>query len=69
MNQTGTVKWFSHSKGVGFITPDNGGRELFAHFSEIVGAVGFKTLNGAQRVHFDVPQGRKGAQATNIRVV
>lgn len=68
MNQTGTVKWFSDSKGFGFITPDSGGSDLFAHFSEIAGAMGFKSLSEAQRVQFDVRQGQKGPQATNIRI-
>ena len=63
---TGTVKWFNDSKGFGFITPENGGDDLFAHFSAIQ-AQGFKTLTEGQRVNFDVTQGPKGAQASNIR--
>jgi CspA family cold shock protein len=66
--QTGTVKWFNEGKGFGFIAPDNGGADLFAHFSEIKGS-GFKTLAEAQRVEFEVTQGKKGLQASNIRVV
>ena len=65
--QTGTVKWFSHDKGFGFITPDNGGKDLFAHFKEIQGGSGYKTLNENQRVQFEVTQGQKGPQASNIR--
>jgi CspA family cold shock protein len=64
--QTGTVKWFDDGKGFGFITPDGGGKDLFAHFSEIK-ASGFKTLAEAQRVQFEVTQGKKGLQASNIR--
>jgi CspA family cold shock protein len=62
----GTVKWFNDSKGFGFITPDGGGKDLFAHFSAIEGN-GFKTLKEGQRVTFVVGQGAKGPQATNIR--
>jgi len=62
----GTVKWFNEDKGFGFITPDGGGKDLFAHFSAIDGG-GFKTLKEGQRVTFVVGQGAKGPQATNIR--
>jgi CspA family cold shock protein len=62
----GTVKWFNDAKGFGFITPDGGGKDLFAHFSEIQDA-GFKSLKENQRVTFDVKMGPKGEQATNIR--
>jgi cold shock protein len=62
----GTVKWFNDSKGFGFITPDGGGKDLFAHFSAIQGN-GFKTLKENQRVTFDVVTGPKGEQASNIR--
>jgi CspA family cold shock protein len=65
---TGTVKWFNDSKGFGFITPENGGDDLFAHFSAIQGQ-GFKTLKEGQRVSFDVTAGPKGQQASNIRAV
>jgi CspA family cold shock protein len=62
----GTVKWFNDAKGFGFITPDGGGKDLFAHFSAIEGN-GFKTLKEGQRVTFVLGQGAKGPQATNIR--
>ncbi|MEY4312812.1 MAG: hypothetical protein RLZZ319_321 [Actinomycetota bacterium] len=62
---TGVVKWFNNEKGYGFITPDEGGADLFAHFSSIV-SEGFKTLNENQRVEFEITQGDKGPQATNI---
>jgi CspA family cold shock protein len=63
---TGTVKWFNDAKGFGFITPIDGGKDLFAHFSAIQEA-GFKTLKEGQRVTFDVSTGPKGQQASNIR--
>lgn len=66
--QTGTVKWFNEGKGFGFIAQDNGEKDLFAHFSEIQGT-GFKTLAENQRVEFEVKEGQKGPQATNIRAV
>lgn len=62
---TGTVKWFNDSKGFGFITPDNGGEDLFAHFSSIQMG-GFKTLKEGQKVLFEIAQGPKGKQALNI---
>jgi CspA family cold shock protein len=61
----GTVKWFNDTKGYGFITPDGGGDDLFAHFSAIQGG-GFKTLKENQRVTFEVTTGPKGKQASNI---
>lgn len=64
--ETGIVKWFNDGKGFGFITPDSGGKDLFAHFSEIQGD-GFKSLAENQRVEFEVKQGQKGLQASNIR--
>ena len=63
---TGTVKWFNNSKGFGFITPDGGGEDLFAHFSSI-NMDGYKTLKEEQRVCFDIVDGPKGKQAANIR--
>ena len=62
---TGTVKWFNDAKGFGFITPDGGGEDLFAHFSEIR-TEGFKTLQENQRVSFEITTGPKGKQASNI---
>ena len=66
--QTGTVKWFNESKGYGFIAPDAGGKDLFAHFREIEGT-GFKVLAENQRVEFEVTQGQKGLQASRIRAI
>jgi cold shock protein len=63
---TGTVKWFNDAKGFGFIKPDDGGDDLFAHFSAINSA-GFKSLAENQRVSFDVTSGPKGKQAANIQ--
>ena len=62
---TGTVKWFNDAKGYGFITPDDGSEDLFAHFSAIQ-MNGFKTLKEGQKVAFEVTQGPKGKQASNI---
>ncbi len=62
----GTVKWFNDAKGFGFITPDAGGEDLFAHFSQI-NSSGFKTLAEGQKVSFDVTTGQKGLQASNIQ--
>ena len=66
--ETGVVKWFNDGKGFGFITPDSGGKDLFAHFSDIKGE-GFKSLAENQRVEFEVKQGQKGLQASNIRAL
>ena len=63
---TGTVKWFNDSKGFGFITPDDGGEDLFAHFSAI-NMSGFNTLKEGQKVQIEVTQGPKGKQASNIQ--
>ncbi len=66
--ETGTVKWFNEGKGFGFIAPDSGGKDLFAHFKEILGE-GFKVLTENQRVEFEVTQGQKGPQASRIRAI
>ena len=63
---TGTVKWFNSDKGFGFITPDGASEDVFAHYSEIAGS-GHRNLQEDQKVEFDIEQGQKGPQATNIR--
>ncbi len=65
---TGTVKWFNDSKGFGFITPDDGGKDLFAHHSEIQ-MDGFKSLKEAQKVEFETTNGPKGPAASRIRPI
>ncbi len=62
---TGKVKWFNESKGYGFIEPDGGGRDVFVHYSAIQGE-GYKTLSEGQVVEFEVIQGEKGPQASNV---
>lgn len=64
--EQGTVKWFDEKKGYGFITPDNGDRDLFVHHSNILGE-GFKTLHEGQKVEYVAGQGRKGPEATNVK--
>ena len=63
---TGTVRWFNDAKGFGFVTPDDGSEDLFAHFSAI-NMSGFKTLKEGQKVTFEVTQGHKSKQASNIQ--
>jgi CspA family cold shock protein len=65
---TGTVKWFNAEKGFGFIAPDDGGEDVFAHFSSIQSS-GYRSLDENQKVEFDVEQGQKGLQAANIRPI
>ena len=62
---TGTVKWFNESKGFGFLAQDDGGDDVFVHFSAIQGS-GFKTLKEGQKVSFDTQTGPKGLQASNV---
>jgi CspA family cold shock protein len=64
----GTVKWFNGEKGFGFITPDDGSKDLFVHYSEIQGS-GFRSLEENQRVQFEVAQGAKGPQAVGVSVI
>lgn len=64
---TGTVKWFNADKGFGFITPDNGGSDVFVHFRAIA-SDGYKTLAEGQKVEFEIEQGQKGPQAANVTV-
>jgi cold shock protein len=67
--QMGTVKWFNDAKGFGFITPTNGGEDLFAHFKEIQGGANFKSLTEGQKVEFIAIRGPKGMQATGIQPI
>jgi CspA family cold shock protein len=64
----GTVKWFDASKGFGFITPDDGAPDVFAHFSSIEGS-GYRELTEGQKVSFESEQGQKGPQAKNVRAL
>ena len=64
----GSVKWFNEQKGYGFITPDDGGKDLFVHYSNIVGD-GYRNLQDGQAVEYDAAQGRKGPEAQNVRAV
>jgi CspA family cold shock protein len=65
---TGTVKWFSDEKGYGFITPDEGGKDLFVHHTAIAGN-GFRSLSEGAKVSYDTEQGQKGPAAANVRVL
>jgi CspA family cold shock protein len=64
----GTVKWFSAEKGYGFITPDEGGKDVFVHYSAIQ-AEGYRSLNEGQKVEYEVVQGQKGPQAANVKIM
>ncbi len=66
--RTGTVKWFNDAKGFGFIAPEDGSDDVFVHYSSI-DAQGFRSLQQGQRVHFEVVEGPKGAQASGVRIV
>jgi CspA family cold shock protein len=64
----GVVKWFSSEKGYGFITPDDGGKDLFVHFSEIQGS-GYRNLEEGQRVSYEATEGQKGPQASGVQAL
>lgn len=66
MSTTGTVKWFNAEKGFGFISPDDGGADVFAHYTAIASS-GYRSLEENQRVEFETAEGPKGLQAANIR--
>ena len=66
---TGTVKWFDASKGFGFITPDDGGKDLFVHHSEIQSGSDYATLNDGQKVEYEVGQGQKGPCANKVEPI
>jgi CspA family cold shock protein len=65
---TGTVKWFNAEKGYGFITPEDGGKDLFVHYSAIQGD-GYRSLNEGQKVEYEQASGQKGPQAANVRIL
>jgi cold shock protein len=65
---TGTVKWFNDAKGYGFITPDEGEKDLFVHHSQIVGS-GFKSLTEGAKVEFERREGAKGPEASNVALI
>ena len=66
---TGTVKWFDASKGFGFITPDDGGKDLFVHHSEIQSGGDYATLNDGQKVEYEIGQGEKGPCANTVKAI
>jgi CspA family cold shock protein len=68
MRTTGKVKWFNTSKGFGFITPSDGGKDIFVHFSAIVGD-SFKELSEGDNVEFELNDGKKGPEASNVKVL
>ena len=65
----GTVKWFSGQKGYGFVTPSDGGKDVFCHFSSIVGQEGWRSLNEGDVVDFEIVQGERGAQTANVKLL
>jgi len=67
--QTGTVKWFNDAKGFGFITPDDGDKDVFVHYKQIVSDGDFKTLKEGDKVSFQVGEGPKGPQANEVQIV
>ena len=68
MSKTGKVKWFNDAKGFGFVTPDDGSKDVFVHFSSIQGD-GFKSLAEGDKIEFDVQESDKGPKAANVRKV
>jgi cold shock protein len=68
VSATGSVRWFSHDRGYGFIAPDDGSRDVFVHFSSITGG-SYKELDAGRRVAFETRQGSKGTEATNVSVI
>jgi cold shock protein len=68
MSKTGKIKWFNDAKGFGFVTPDDGSKDVFVHFSSIQGE-GFKSLAEGDKIEFDVQESDKGPKAANVRKV
>lgn len=66
---TGTVKWFNSTKGFGFITPDQGGKDVFVHFSAIESSGGYRTLEDGAKVQFEIQDSERGASAVNVKKI